>query len=715
MKEERYQFRRRLNQVHRVGRRNPAVVAGKDEVCVGEGWRIVIGESAPPVVWNAARDLQDYLLDSMGVSVLLVPVAKVASAVTEKIPSIILASKEELPKWGRGLSVPRSYRLVCDPGLVVVCGCDARGAAQGGFYLEDLMNLREAPFVRRQDVARKPLFSPRMVHSGWGIDQFPDAHLNAMAHHGFDSILVFAKGPDRTTCGYLDFNELIDRADRFGLDVYFYSYLKNEKHPSDPDAEAYYDSTYGALFKACPRAKGVVLVGESVEFPSHDEKTTGRPHDAPHENGLPPAKPSPGWWPCRDYPQWLNRVKKAVRKQNSKADIVFWTYNWGWAPRKDRVALLNTLPTDITLLVTFEMFNPIPNGKAMNVCVDYTLSFEGPGQYFKSEAEVARRRGIRLYAMANTGGLTWDFGVVPYEPMPFQWARRHRALLKAREKWGLCGLMESHHFGWWPSFVSELAKWAYWEPGFSTEEIASAIARRDYGMTAAPLVLKAWQAWSEAIRHYTPTNEDQYGPFRVGPSYPLVFHPNFSRTFASKEVKIPSAWHAHFGSGIALGFYKPLENSQQSLAGCRLKGELRRLHQMSRLWRQGIGWLEKALKKTPSVKKDEGERLLNMGRFMLNMMTTTANVKKWWQLNQRLMLAPDRRRMNAILDAMEKVAVAEIRNAEETIPLVERDSRLGWEPSMEYMTDAEHLRWKVALVRTILTKEIPMCRKAGIE
>ena len=58
-------------------------------------------------------------------------------------------------------------------------------------FLEDLMNLRAAPFLCPQKVARAPIFSPRMVHSGWGLDQFPDAHLNAMVHAGMDATLVF--------------------------------------------------------------------------------------------------------------------------------------------------------------------------------------------------------------------------------------------------------------------------------------------------------------------------------------------------------------------------------------------------------------------------------------------------------------------------------------------------------------------------------------------
>lgn len=712
MREINHQFRQRLSQVHQPDRRNPRATPSGNELLIENGWRIAIRQSAPPVIWNAARDLQDYLLVSMGVSTLLVRVPNLSRARRDPAPTILLGTNEDFPDLGRRLATPRSYRLCCEPGHILVCGCDARGTAQGSFHLEDLMNLREAPILKTQDVTRHPIFSPRMIHSGWGMDQFPDAHLNAMAHHGFDAILLFAKGVDHTTHGYLDFNNLVDRAAGFGLDVYFYSYLRSTKHPADPDAEAYYDNTYGALFQACPRAKGIVMVGESVEFPSHDERTTGRPYDAPLENGLPATKPSPGWWPCRDYPQWVNMIKKVVRKHNRNADIVFWTYNWGWAPRKDRLALLRALPTDITLLVTFEMFDQVRHGNATHVCVDYTASFEGPGQYFKSEAEVAHRRKIRLYTMCNTGGMTWDFGVIPYEPVPFQWARRYGALLDAHRKWGLSGLMESHHYGWWPSFVSELTKWAYWVPSPSTRQMAAAIARRDYGAEAAPAVIRTWDAWSEAIRLYVPTNEDQYGPFRVGPSYPLIFHPNLSKTFASKDLQIPSAWHAHFGGRIVLTTYRPLESENQSPGSSRVHVEIRYLKRMSALWLKGLRSLEDALKRIPANKRDGAERLLNLGRFMRNTMITVTHVKEWWILNQQLLLATDRRRSLALLDAMVDVGQREIRNAVATIPLVEKDSRLGWEPSMDYMTDAPRLRWKIAQVRNVLATEIPAYRRA---
>jgi len=712
--ERNYEFRRRLEQVHVPDRRNPDLKPGADEVAIGADWRIAVGQKASPLMLNAARDLQDYLQMSMNVPVLLVRVKNLKSAGSGSLPTIVFATKIDLPDLGRGLSRPRSYRMVCSKNNIVVCGFDERGAAQGGYYLEDLMNFREAPFLKLQDVKRAPVFSPRMIHSGWGIDQFPDAHLNAMAHYGIDSILVFARGVDHTTMGYQDFNNLVDRAAGYGLDVYLYSYLKSTKHPDEADAKKYYEDTYGALFKACPRAKGVVLVGESVEFPSKDKRTSGRAHDAPLENGLPPTKPSPGWWPCRDYPQWVNMVKNAVRKYSPDAEIVFWTYNWGWTPEKERLALIKTLPTDITLLVTFEMFEQVRRGNATHVCVDYTISFEGPGRYFASEAREAHRRNIRLYAMSNTGGLTWDFGVIPYEPVPMQWSRRHQSILKAHEKWGLSGLMESHHYGWWPSFVSELAKWAYWKPSPPANELMRKIAVRDYGREAAAHVVEAWGAWSEAIRLYIPTNEDQYGPFRVGPSYPLIFHPNLSRSFASKHLDIPSSWHAWFKSQhIAITYYQPFESSQQSPGSVRIGVEIRWLEKMLVLWQRGIMRLEKSLPLMPVNKRPAGEHLLNLGRFVNNCICTTINVKHWWKLNQQLLLADHPNGIKKILSGMKQVARREIANAKATIPLVEKDSRLGWEPSMDYMTDASRLRWKIAQVRGVLGYELSEYRRAA--
>ncbi len=175
----------------------------------------------------------------------------------------------------------------------------------------------------------------------------------------------------------------------------------------------------------------------------------------------------------------------------------------------------------------------------MEKTTDYTLSFEGPGKYFSSEAREAKKRGLRLYAMSNTGGLTWDIGVIPFEPAPYQWQRRYDGLLRARRDWGLCGMMESHHYGFYPSFISELAKIAFWEPATDGQTVMRKLAERDFGEENAGQVLEAWLRYSDGIRSYVSTNEDQYGPFRIGPSYPLLF---------MQEAILESPPGTHFGN-----------------------------------------------------------------------------------------------------------------------------------------------------------------------
>lgn len=702
MKVERnYDFRKELLTVHQAGRRDSGLMPLPDELCLDDYSEIIIPADADRILLTAASDLCDYLAVSMAVHVRVLPVADLAKAASSGAGRIVIGTRAHLPDIplldGEG---QRGCRLdVADN--IIVTGFDSAGAFQGTILLEDLMNFRQAPYLRRGTTARKPLFSPRMIHSGFGLDQYPDAHLAAIAHAGMDAILVFVKDVDTTPYGYLDFNELCHRAAAYGIDVYAYSYLVSQMHPEDAGAAAYYDKIYGSVFAACPAFKGIVMVGESVEFPSRDPHTTGQSYKTPSPDGLPKSKPSPGWWPCQDYPQWVGLVRDTVRRYKADADIVFWTYNWGYVEEKYRLELLEHLPTDITLLVTFEMFEKLKTGPVTSTCVDYTLMFEGPGQYFLSEARKARERGIRLYAMVNTGGLTWDIGVIPYEPAPQQWMRRHRAILDCRERFGLCGLMESHHFGFWPSFISELAKWTY--SGADPEQTLRRLAERDFGEAHADRVIEAWSLWSDGIRHCLSTNEDQYGPFRIGPAFPLVLN---------RAVKVPESPFAMFGNRIFNTLYGPADSGRSSLLSFRLPVEIEYITVMRDRFVAGADILEAMVSGLPDRQRGQALRQINLGRFISRCAQTTIHVKRWYQHKLLLLAATREEDVHAHVEAMRKIAAAEIENATGTIPLVQQDSRLGWEPSMEYMCDEAHLRWKIRQVQLVVDGELATYEKA---
>ncbi len=687
-----YTFRQRLLTVHKRDLRDPSLSPASTQLALPDRLTVTIEAGAGTVIKTAARDFCDYLETSMGI------LPNLAVGCTDAAITVRLAEKAELGEYA-------AYKgFICHvTDRVEIVAHDERGAAQALFYLEDMMNMARAPFLEKGDFCSRAMFSPQMVHSGYGFDEFPEEYLARVAHEGRDAILVYTMDANITPSGYLSFNALIDSAAKWGIDVYAYSYIRSSVSPAAPGAAEFYEGTYGKLFKMCPGLKGVTLVGEAIEFPSSDPHVAKGRYFNIENNGILHGKPSSGSYPCEDYPAWIDLVKTAVRKYRPDADVVLWSCNWGSQPEDARVKLIEALPTDIAFMATFEMFEPRQFGSAISHCADYTLSFEGPGAYFRSEAEAAKKRGIRLYSMTNTGGLTWDFGVIPYQPMPGQWIRRFEAMRRAHDDWGLCGLMECHHFGFYPSFISTLAKWSFTEPRRDMNEVLRKLLAAEFGSDNLPCTLKATELFSEAIRHYTPSDNDQYGAFRIGPSYPFCLYRK-TMTPSSEEAK---ARDPMFGSSICVYERGLGPDARDSVPSIRVPEELKSLQIMLSLMQEGV----EALAEAP----DRNEALLrleNMGQFMVRCIITGIHAKQWILMKNHLAVQTDKGAICELLDHMETLLKEEMKNAESTIPLVEADSRLGWEPRMMYVTDRWHLEWKCRQVQAVIDHEIGAYRKS---
>jgi len=244
--------------------------------------------------------------------------------------------------------------------------------------------------------------------------------------------------------------------------------------------------------------------------------------------------------------------------------------------------------------------------------------------------------------------------------------------------------MESHHYGFWPSFVSELSKIAYWSPEVDYERAMLEIAGRDFGAENAQSVVGVWKNYSDGIRKYVSTNEDQYGPFRIGPSYPLLFR---------EEVVLPSFEYAtHKGNAICFPMYQyDLKKLPSFLY------EIESLGEMESLYAAGNAALAKIAAGLSGWQRAEAERLLALGRFHEYSARTVINVKNWY-LHKCKLLSGECDKA-AEIAAMKQIAAAETENARRTIPLAELDSRLGYEPTMEYMCDRAHLEWKIEVTR----------------
>lgn len=669
-----YQFHEELEEVHEAGVRDRSLRPAEGEFVFSDGMTVSVPEENA-FLRRMADDFADYLSVSQSVSV-RVATGEAGAEVTVKIDS-------SLPE--------RGYRVTVSPGGVAIAAAGERAAAQALFHLEDLMTLRQAPFIKSGETRRRAVFSPRMIHSGWNIDTYPDSYLARAAHHGFDAILVFVPEAGRTQRGWDDVNSIIRRAAKWGIDTYLYSYVHAPVHPADPDAARVFDETYGAIARAYPAARGYVFVGESCQFPSRDPRTNGKIRPELPERG--DTRPYPCMYPCSDYPDWLRCVKSSIERYSPGAEIVFWTYNFGKQPSEVRLPLLRNMPEDITFLVTFEMFEKSvkPNGLKSQV-FDYSLSDPGPGGYYLSEAEECAKRGLRLYTQANTAGLTWDLGTVPYLPCPGQWKKRWDALRDSHRRHSLSGLMEGHHYGWMPSFITELSKEAFTEGGIPYERHLRLVAERDFGAKNAESAIAAWEKLSEAIEGSFPCPQNLAGPYRIGPAFPFNFTTN---RIEYSDVPFPKAsayiknycWtYFNYLEDFAKARFPPAMKTDWQVD--QLKLEERLLAEMiekSDAAADTFAAMEKGLDPRRARK---ARRMSDLARYMARCWATTRHLK----LGVLAHLAGD----DAALRA---AARSEYANKAATLELVDRDSRLGWEPSMDYIGGRAMIEWSMKLMK----------------
>jgi hypothetical protein len=99
-----------------------------------------------------------------------------------------------------------------------------------------------------------------------------------------------------------------------------------------------------------------------------------------------------------------------------------------------------------------------------------------------------------------------------------------------------------------------------------------------------------------------------------------------------------------------------------------------------------------------------------MGEYMVCCFTTDINVKKMYIYRQRLLISGSNEQVKSIINGIRKLGQSEIKNAEKALKVVDKDSSLGFEPSMGYGGDRAHIEWKIRQVNSALG-EIATYRK----
>ena len=117
-----------------------------------------------------------------------------------------------------------------------------------------------------------------------------------------------------------------------------------------------------------------------------------------------------------------------------------------------------------------------------------------------------------------------------------------------------------------------------------------------------------------------------------------------------------------------------------------------------------------ALLRQAPVRNENLDRLTNLCHFIRNCVQTGLHAKRWSVLMAKSNATFTREGLPEVYDEMDTILNAEREVVLDTIPVVEQDSRLGWEPSMLYMTDRRHLEWKLRQLDYVQNSELATYR-----
>ncbi len=725
-----YDYHRRLAEgpVHKPDR-NPGARPGNNEMMIPDrGWKLITAGGNTVILRHAVSDFQDYLKVSQNVIVEKEERETIAGWQQQR-QSIVVGTREQLPGCGVALKTGKSYEIIVSPERIVVCGYDERGAMFGLYNLEERMNLREGPFLKKDlQTVRRSLYDTRMVLSWLGWMEWPDRLLSHLVHDGFDSIFasVYANpNGDRTTAETsTDFyarilyrmrrqdpsrvRDLVGRAARYGIKVYtpiIYQYLGTR------ESERGLRKLVREIIKEFPDIRGYILLTEGFWY-----KAWGGGHGA--------SKAYMEEW-ARNWSRAVGIVEEECHRVNPSTEVIPWEYNIDFRPQNSDIKryFIKQLPVKTIPMLTWE------NGKSFELdgmkgyLRDYSLNQVGPAEVTEAQIDEADKRGMKVYSKVDTFA-SWQYGTIPYLPCPYQWFRRYRAL----EQYGVRGTLESWSNGYKPNFISRIRAWTCWTDAPSEDELFTAVAVRIFGAEQADMVKKAWEHFSEAIRlvpdtgpnmgtnnaignplffkeppartaTFTHAWNDQGKMLAVNPYWPftvsrMVFYPDFTNKTNRAELYARNATGLR---GVAKGtkilpvFLKYLE---------RASGEME----------EGLKLYRKAAERAPENRRRKAFREVVVAGQLQRMMQSDHAVLEFEDLRLQWVREQDSGKSEALLLRMEEIVREEIERTEASLTAAMRDSRLGYEFEQDYVYTPYSLREKLGVLKETLEEHLPAAR-----
>ncbi len=405
---------------------------------------------------------------------------------------------------------------------------------------------------------------------------------------------------------------------------------------SSPAVRDYLREGFAYLFRHVPLLAGLFTITRS-ELPtnclSHNrEKMCPRCIKRPHEEVI----------------AEVNRlIAEGAHSEKPDARVIAW--NWGWHPAWEEKAI-DLLPDSVELMCTSESGTIVSMAGVEAMTSDYLLSQPGPGEHSLRLWRRARMRGLKTVAKIQMNN-SWECSALPWLPVPYLVEEHINRLAGA----GVDGVMASWTLGGYPGGNLELLS-----------SSAAELAKRDFGEKAAPLVKRAWYCFGEALRNFPPSLPVLYtAPQNYGPQNLLYLKPTGYRAtmigFPYDDIK---AWANIYPQEI-------------------FEEQFRKL---SEEWKEGLEPLKKARGLVPAGKKD------NLSELERIALAAYCHFRSAYLqivfVRMRAKRSPEnRRRLIEIL--REEIELARMLHR-----LAKKDSRIGFEATLQYLYTANDLKEK---------------------
>ena len=541
---------------------------------------------------------------------------------------------------------------------------------------------------------------------------FPDSLLKKLAYCGINGVWLhsllrdlappceeFPEFGEKSEIRRANLRQLVDRAKRYGIDVYlymneprampasFFDVHEDERGvaegaycamcASSPKVRKWLSDALAGLFADVQGLGGIFTITGSENLTScvSHRRFDACPRCSKHTDAELLAD--------------LNAaMEEGVHRAAPDAKVIVW--DWGWRGHGMATDVIERLPKNVWLQSVSEWAIPIERGGIRVNVGEYSISAVGPGSRALAHWEAAKSAGLKTIAKCQFN-TTWEIASVPYIPAVDLVARHASNLTRV----GIDGVMVSWSLGGFPSMNLELVDEIARNPETPVETILNSMANKYFGAEGAELARKGWSVISDAFEEFPYSGAVVYNsPNQIGPANLLRLVPSEWR---ATMVGIPyddlDAWRGPY----------PAEVFASQMEKC------------GRGFLEGGALLRTAATHAPTECSSEANKQALYAEFAGSVFRSVANQTRFIMFrNERSKLIQKRdedglsqdmeSRLSEVETEMINIAEDEIELAKTALEASLKDSCIGFESTNQYWFVPNDLVEKIVSCRDVIRR-----------